>query len=220
MKHVFALLLFSFVLPDRALGYKPGSPRTFQRLSTDGRFVFVMVSPIPVDEEMKPWNAETGAELRTTREKWPISGMYRNDGSNAPLWTVDWYAYHVDVPQGGEHVVRYAHRFESRDFAIQFYRNGELTASYRVDELSQFIRAGEYYEWLAESYLNEADGTLSIKTTTYEWYTFDVRTGETTSRFRPVVYAIRGLIVIGVLLPAWLLWRWRRRRKASVSLAD
>ena len=66
-----------------------------------------MIGSYSADEEPTHWIDEWAAEIKAIRDKWTVSGMYRNDGSTTPLWTVDWYAYEVDVPNGGEHVVRY-----------------------------------------------------------------------------------------------------------------
>jgi hypothetical protein len=216
MRFLIVIVFFALTLTSaEATTLLP--PRCSETASADGKFVFVMFPNITLERERKTLNDSARSAAHAIRHPWPQSGMYRNDGSIVPLWTVDWFSYKVDVLSDGEHVVRYTAYGLTREgeSALAFYRNGELLRSYERTDLSLIGRKG----WLDESHLDETTSTLAVETTTYEWYTFDVRTGEMTSRFRPLIYAIRGLIAIGLLLPAWFLWRRRRRRRGSVSLA-
>ena len=62
--------------------------------TSDGRYVFVMLAGSPAN-----------LDSRDPLAKYPASGLYRNDGSYTPLWTVDWSAY-VILPSDGVHLVR------------------------------------------------------------------------------------------------------------------
>ena len=67
---------------------------------------------------------------------YPVSGLYRNDGSLEPLWSVPWYSFSVAVADDGEHLVRYGPWPSSTaELAVAFYRRGELIRAYRIDEL-------------------------------------------------------------------------------------
>src|SRR4051812_21320808 len=94
---ILALVAAAVILPG-ASANSPRRPISHQTLSPDGRFVFVIIGPYSAEEEPTHWIGEYAAKVKAVRDKWTVSGMYRNDGSTTPLWTVDWYAYEVDVP--------------------------------------------------------------------------------------------------------------------------
>lgn len=86
---------------------KKGPPTTRKVVTSNGKFVFVMLAPQPLEEELKRYGAEKSKEeVKTIRETYPKSGMYKNDGSNEPLWTVDWHAP-VTVLPDGIHLIRH-----------------------------------------------------------------------------------------------------------------
>jgi hypothetical protein len=73
-------------------------------------------------------------------DKYKWSGMYRNDGSTAPLWTVDW-KQRVFLPDDGKHVVRFGSRRYSatyREEAFTFVSEGKSIKSYQVRDLIAF----------------------------------------------------------------------------------
>lgn len=71
---------------------KPGPKGTHKTTSPDDKFVFVMLSPHPVEEELRFYNEDHQKVVKAIRDVYALTGLYKNDGSNAPLWTVDWYA--------------------------------------------------------------------------------------------------------------------------------
>src|SRR6188508_1354212 len=76
---------------------KIGPPMSYKRVSADKKFVFVMLAP--------------GAEAFDGYKR---SGMYKNDGSTEPLWTVDWYRRSAAITANGAFVIRYGgpHTYE------------------------------------------------------------------------------------------------------------
>jgi hypothetical protein len=93
-----------FALDDPRLG----GPRTYTTPSPNEQFLWVMIAPRPASDnpylkpEQKPHEVEIYERYRATG-----SGMYRNDGSTTPLFTVDWYSYRVHPADDGRHFVRY-----------------------------------------------------------------------------------------------------------------
>lgn len=63
-------------------------------------YVFVMLAPGNPGRDVQHL-PEIGNAYRR-------SWLYRNDGSNTPLWTVDWYAHEVLPSSDGKPLVRIA----------------------------------------------------------------------------------------------------------------
>src|SRR4051812_2120811 len=95
----------SHAAPARA--DSPAPPFSYKKNAPGDKFAFVMISPLPLDVEVSRWNEETVAGIREIRRVYPRSGMYRNDGSAEPLWTVDWYAFGVELTADGVHLIRH-----------------------------------------------------------------------------------------------------------------
>jgi hypothetical protein len=218
MRHLLAVLILAIAAPDAA-AYKPAPPRTYATESPDGRHVFVMISPLAEARELEMWIEETQNKIKAIRGKFPRSGMYRNDGSTEPLWAVDWYAYVVHVPSGGEYVVRYtAGGYGWMDQpALVFYHQGTLLRAYEIGDLVTIPALIDHGDWLGGRTLDDAARTIEVTTELGDRYVFDVRTGEMISRFRPVRYAIigTGVAVLGGVV--WLIKRHTRRRRPITS---
>jgi len=106
----------------------------------------------PTSAWMHSYTAETSDKkyifvIRRDREpdffagnEYPQSGMYLNDGSTTPLWTVDW-RQRVYLPDDGKHVVRFGSLHYSatyREEAFTFFSEGKALRTYRVNELITF----------------------------------------------------------------------------------
>src|SRR2546428_329551 len=119
-----------------ALADSPAPPRSYKKVAAGGKYVFVMIAPGTVEEDVWRWNEETAAGIRKIRRVYPRSGLYRNDGSTEPLWTVDWYAHGVEVASDGVHLIRHGPWASSTDQeAISFFANGKLLRTYLIREL-------------------------------------------------------------------------------------
>ena len=86
---------------------------SWSEVSPDGKYILVMLIPealrIEIKKDFEQYHPdeqyeEEGAELK---EKYSESGVYANDGSTQPLWTVPWYipAYDVFFSMDGEHIL-------------------------------------------------------------------------------------------------------------------
>src|SRR5919201_540577 len=89
-----ALLCLSGAMP--LLGDHEAVPRRYVIVTKNRKFLFVMLPPPYLRREFEP-------------DKYPASGLYPNDGSTRPIWTVEWYSWgrDVDISGDGVHLVRW-----------------------------------------------------------------------------------------------------------------
>jgi hypothetical protein len=191
-------------------------PYSYTKCSADLRYVFVMIAP----EERRAgyWNDERAADIKGVRETYPRSGLYRNDGSRMPLWTVDWYAHGVEVASDGVHLVRrgpWASQMD--DEAFSFFANGRLVRRYSIDELidipALLPRSVSHFSWMSDDRFEDVALRYSVRTKDGNSFVFDVRTGEAVLASRRARVVLWGLIaaLVGVPLLVLVGWRWRRR---------
>jgi hypothetical protein len=217
-KHLLATIAI-VVSANTARSDKPVPPYSHTTTSADGRFIFVMISPLPPEAELKPWNEEWQARIRFIRQTWPRSGMYRHDGLKEPLWTVDWYSLSVLVASDGVHVVRlgpWAGKGDFHEEAVSFFANGRLVKTYAVRDLvrspDQLPTSVSHYEWEETVRLDDATKTLRVDTRGGEHFTFDVRTGEVIERSADWPFWLQaGLALAGTVVGLGLLWLVIRR---------
>jgi hypothetical protein len=209
----------------------PPPPQSFREVAPGGRFVFVMIAPLPADEDARGHREETAAEIRRVRGTYARSGMYRNDGSAEPLWTVDWYAFNVEPAADGQHLVRrgqwaWLQEDGSPDLdceAVSFFADGQLLRTYRVGELVQtpgrLPRSVSHYQWRERNeggMCGEHEYTLT--TSDGSRLLFDLRTGEIVSRawvIPPEAWvwvAVMSGSVVAVAVLGWAVRRWSRLR--------
>ncbi|HKZ55002.1 MAG TPA: hypothetical protein VJ123_05955 [Anaerolineales bacterium] len=150
----------------------PRIPYDYTQLAPGGRFVFVMLTP------------EEERQVPSIRSQYPEAGMYRNDGSATPLWTVDWYSFKVDLTSDGVYLVRWGPWpgwGEFGELALAFYRNGHKLKSYKVRDLvaipELLPRSASHYQWLKSALFNDAARVVKVETYNGETYAFDVTTG-------------------------------------------
>ena len=161
----------------------------------DGRYVFVML----VGE------SDVVSEIRAKYKK---SGLYEADETENALWTVDWYAFEVDISPDGKHLVRWG-PWPSIDgydeLALEFYENGGFLRSYRVSDLvaapQKLPRTVSHLAWRAESEFDAEKGELYLRTENDEDYQFDVTTGDIIEKRQPTTappcLLIGGIVVLG-----------------------
>lgn len=151
----------------------------------DGQFVFVMLAAdsAVIDE----------IQDEEIRAKYAKSGLYEMGDTEQAIWTVDWYAFEVDITTDGKHLVRWGPwpSIEGYDeLALEFYENGVLLRSYRVSDLvaapRRLPRTVSHLAWKAESEFNAEKGELYVRTENDEEYLFDVSTGDIIEKRRPI----------------------------------
>ncbi|MCY2989796.1 MAG: hypothetical protein NTY19_18265 [Planctomycetota bacterium] len=195
--------------------------------SQDGRYLLVMVSPHAVDEDASRQTRE--AEVREIRKTYKQSGLYRNDGSSEPLWTIPYHIpdYKVYIAPDGEHLViameYWGHTISNipRGGVVFFYRKGEALASYRDHELIRCFAL----KWMANSLFNRGIDckeasfnpqslTYTVTTSQSEEVVFDVTTGTIVRRWSPWPFYL-GMPLVGVPLVVFGLCRRRSLRSTT-----
>ena len=163
---------------------------TYEIETRDGQFRLVMLAPWPVLEDaVAPVDAASGyipySQLERTKElrtKYSRSGLYRNDGSSTPLWTVDWYSQSVAISSDGVNLSSLNDGTVSglSVEALTFYENGEEIRRYIVGDLVRSIKelslGFEGYWWL-EGFAFDDDNTLVVTLVNKDRFSFDIRTG-------------------------------------------
>ena len=132
-----------------------------------------------------------------TGEYYPASGLYRNDGSVEPLWTVDWFGGAI-VSTDGVHLVRTGRKTglfyftggsSYHQLAVGFYRSGQLLKTYSVADLvadpQDLIYTASHVFWERAIALDEEAGQLYLATLSGEEYYFNLSDGEIASRKAP-----------------------------------
>lgn len=212
---VCVVMLLLIAGTERALADREVRDEDYSLVTSDQKFIFVMFIPdeeidfsikalndtshLPPDlQKLYPSPNYTSRQDfierngigidKALRVQYPASGLYRNDGSNTPIWTVDWYAQWVFVHPDGEHLVRMGrwprYKGDSQgnliydELAIAFYNNGNETISYTVQDLvvspESLPRTVSHYEWRKQISLDEPKGILTVETWTGEKYQFDI----------------------------------------------
>ena len=124
----------------------------------------------------------------STGQEYPVPGMYRNDGTVTPLWTVDWYTVdrNLNVSRDGNHVVRMIDQPDSKEnVVIEFYRQGNLFKRYTTLDLVRGHDDDRYeagLTWISTE-LDEDRFTLRAKTDHHALLVFNFKNGELTTRY-------------------------------------
>jgi hypothetical protein len=212
---VIGLLLWVVVAEVRA--EEPLPPFSYTATSPDRRYVFVMIAPISLDEDLAIWGSADAERVRTIRERYSASGLYLNDGSTRPLWTVGWYAHQVTPYSDGVHAIRHGPWADSVDAeAVTFLANGKILATYTVRDLviypSWLPHASQGVRWRGESTIDDDGRVLVLETSQYDHYVFDATSGLVVRSRRPsrwITASILTVVFVGSMV-AWRLMRWRR----------
>jgi hypothetical protein len=215
---LITLAVTTFSLPAVLRADSPAPPFSWTKPTADGRHVFVMRSPPYVSAPGGRWSDENKPSIRAIRLTYPQSGLYRNDGSTAPLWAVDWYAYegNVDVASDGVHLVRRDGGGSMESSAFSFFANGRLVRRYTIGELVdagwRLDRSVTRLFWSKHEAFDDAALRYVVDTADGNAFVFDVATGAILSESRQILYEF--WIAAGVLILAavtLLCWGLRRR---------
>ena len=178
----FYFLLLILLMPLFVYGDTLPPPRTYSVFSADNKFVFVMIAPIEIERDGNSYGDQGKKAAKKIRNKYPKSGMYLNDGSTEPLWTVDWYSQEVIVPADGVHLIRkgpWATNLSDEAFTI--FGNGEKIRSYKISDLVTSIknlpRSVSHFGWEKSMSVDDEKMTLSVITLNNAQYLFDFQTG-------------------------------------------
>ncbi|MFO0938819.1 MAG: hypothetical protein U0798_20130 [Gemmataceae bacterium] len=192
---------------------------SFKINSSDLKYTFVMISPTLLSEELKPFTDEDKRDrIRAIRSLYSKSGLYRNDGSSVPLWTVDWYSTGVDVTSDGVHLVRHRNSSTSlNEEAISFFANGVLIRSYSFRELIDFPSLASLSlpqtDWIETKHRDDNQLRYSITTCDGNQFTFDLQTGEIVSASHPGRSLIGSVLILMTVILCGTAWIIKRKRK-------
>jgi hypothetical protein len=219
------VMLLWLVQCGAVMADKPAPPYSYKQVSPGGNFVFIMLSPRSAEEEMRSWNEATKQEIRAIRQVYSKSGLYRNDGSANPLWTVDWYAFAVKLSSDGVHLVRHGPWASSLDQeAISFFANGNLLREYQISELVSAKRllphTASHFSWCKESAFDDARTEYTVSTYDGNRFIFDVRTGEISSSSSLMEYGFGALAIVGTITIIIVVWPLARLRAKKISRAN
>ena len=111
-----------------------------------------------------------------------LSGLYRNDGSTIPLWTVDWYARETYLSNDGQFLVRVdSWPGDERQLAVAFYDRGKLLRQYAAADLvtrpADLPRSVSHLRWLATASLDSDAKAFRVTTLERQEHLFDVVSG-------------------------------------------
>jgi len=193
------LLFVVFALARNACADSVADPDSYIIVSSNHKYVFVMLSPLSVEAEAALWNEKKANEVQAIRKKYKQSGLYLNDGSTNPLWTVDWYGSVVPYSDG-VHLIRIGPPAStSQQEAISFFANGRLLKSYKIRELVDFPLLTHYTEshltWRSDTSLDDRNKRYHLRTVLGESYTFDITTGQMVSSFRLPRWILAALLI-------------------------
>jgi hypothetical protein len=222
---VLVLLAAALLLPSSARADSPAPLMDFVQTTANQQYVFVLLAR--ADDESAYNQLRYVEQKAALRQRYPQSGLYRNDGSATPLWTVDWNAYRVDVSSDGRHLVRWGPwpwKGAFGEMALAFYEDGREMQRYRVSDLvanPQSLPASvSHYQWLDDASFDDAASTVTLQTLNGERYTFDVRTGLLIDGTRPAPGSANTLLAasLAVVVAAvgLLVVRLRARRRRPV----
>jgi hypothetical protein len=123
--------------------------------------------------------------------KYPVSGLYRNDGSPQLLWPLQYMSWRqgITLSSDGHHLVVWGEWASDNktysDRALSFYADGQLLTTYTVRDLVAYPEdlphSVSHYQWLLESALDDTRGLLNIETCNHEKYAFSLNTGQPVS---------------------------------------
>jgi hypothetical protein len=166
-------LLAALLLTNTASGYEEPPWQSYARVSPNNAFVFVVLHGPRPDEPPDSLAA-----------KYPASGMYRNDGSTAPLWTYpDGYVRDAYPASDGVHVVVLLERVVTLGRAydnnppesapnpavLAVWANGTKVRDVPLGELldhARFCREREpgWHPWLRTAAVEDGSNTFVVET--------------------------------------------------------
>lgn len=169
--------------------HPPGWNGSYKVVSPDGQYVLVMLDGV----YREPVAGATPAIVEQNRllSRYPASGLYRNDGSNNPLWTMGYISLRakVTLSSDGRHLVLWDEYPFYSETALVIYEDGHLLTGYALgnfvlepDELPQ---PGIGTDWVASSSFDEKLGLLYLETANKERYIISLHTGKIVSSSIP-----------------------------------
>ena len=196
-------------------------PASWRQTSRDGRYVLVMVSPLPVGADAASWfDKEQVGEIRRIRAVYSQCGLYRNDGTTTPLWNIEYFSrpQQVYIAPDGKHLIVGAEDL----FVGSFFADGKSLAGYgySLRDIVAFSVVKSVLSLRQPSCVSssfDADNlTYTVRTNQGEEFTFDVTTGRMVKVRSPwpLFFAV---ICVGVIAALGLLVVLRSRKRQNAE---
>jgi hypothetical protein len=192
MKILIILFLTSNLFAD-----SPAPPESYAVLSHDQKYILVILAPEPYDSSSP------------LRQKYSVSGLYENNGSVSPLWTLpsDFCCPQVDVFNDAKHIVAWnawPEDYGTFDQTVAwFHENGKEIRNYKIQQLvdhPQHLRHSvSHYTWIDKTKVDDKLNRITLWTLNGQIITFDRRTGDVISRSRTFKY-YQSFLTAGVIL--------------------
>lgn len=155
------------------------APTSYKKEVGNGKYVFVMLT------------TESNKIMSKTNKEYSKSGLYENDGSVTPIWTVDWYQYEglIFITDDGDHIASLgpwatlsnSDKMDLNQLAISFYNKGSLVKQYYISDLvkntSNISRSASHFEWRDNVEFDSNASTFTVTTKDKNEYVFDVKNG-------------------------------------------
>jgi hypothetical protein len=178
---------------------KKGPSRSSQKEVANGKYVFVMLAPTTLEEELRGHTTEEGKnQTIAIRNVYKKSGLYKA-GSAEPLWTVDWHAP-VTVLSDGVHLIRWGQpgleqarakvdrktreitEDDLKQEAISIFAKGKLVREFKISDLADDrnkLRASvTMLLWRKSHKLDEDKKQLEVVTHDGNTVLIDIPTGK------------------------------------------
>ena len=182
---IFGLILFTVSFSVSSKADEEAPPEDLKAVSPGGKYILVMLDP-----ERLHWT--TGD--KTLRRYYPQSGLYKNDKSKEPLWTIDWHSSEVYLSSDGKHVARigpWPRLWDIEDLkeggpalkqpAIAFYSEGKLLKGYSIGDLIKdpfkLPQSVSHFQWKKDIRFDDSKGRLKAVTFDGQELIFDMITG-------------------------------------------
>jgi hypothetical protein len=189
---VFLIQCGIIIYPTFVRADEEAIPVSYTKTTADGKYIFVMHAPINI---LGGVEAGKAAALKM---KYPKSGLYKNDHSNIPLWTVDWYSFEVYISANGKDLIRMgpwprswekklsAEEGALKQPAVAFYENGKLLKGYSIKDLirspDMLPRSVSHFRWAKDVLFDDRKDELKIITHDGQELLFDIKSGNITQK--------------------------------------
>ncbi|HKP51255.1 MAG TPA: hypothetical protein VJ183_01240 [Chloroflexia bacterium] len=184
---ILALIAFpQITLADSTITPPPGWSGSYKVVSPDGQYVLVMLDGVytPPAENVSPGTEEQNRLLL----KYQASGLYRNDGSNIPLWEMGYISWRarITLSSDGRHLIVWGEwPWKSGTYgelALAFYEDGRPIKMYAVKDLVSYPEylphSVSHYHWLLDYSFDDRQGLLTLETQNLEKHVFSISTGQ------------------------------------------
>lgn len=151
-------------------------PEEPYNIQVGDKYIFIMTS----NDTTEPYLSSAGKEYK-------FRGLYYNDGSVTPVWTISFYSFDrsIYISDDGVYLVYKSHRWVGynayTESMIEFYKNGKLIKKYTVYDLIDSKDKTPYGMSWYKDYKIE-DNIVILTTLENNKFVFDISTGDLLSK--------------------------------------